>query len=201
MLFVSFHTGGKYTDKAKELADSLNFFGLPYVIEYMTPINDGDWQANCKRKCSFILAALMKHRNPVVWLDADCIMRQYPVMLFDRHDFAVFNWNAQPNPLGFDVDPGTLRCASGVLKVGYTAPAIHLLMQWSQTMRDNANMLDDPSLDHAYNVEKPRVDPLWLPASYNRMVAFRQIPAVIEHNNADGAHADGASTDNGTAAA
>jgi hypothetical protein len=81
-----------------------------------------------------------------------------------------------------------LAVSGGVMKFGYTAAAIELLLRWSTRIR-LGGLQDDPSLDDVFNTAKPPVNPLWLPQSYNRMDAlFHDVAPVIDHDYRGGGH-------------
>ncbi|MFH1328635.1 MAG: hypothetical protein ABIH76_07345 [Candidatus Bathyarchaeota archaeon] len=76
---VSFYTKN-YTDIVATLIKSLDALAVPYDIE-MLP-NKGSWKLNTFQKIPFIIKKLKQYNSPLVWLDADAEVIQYP-KLFD----------------------------------------------------------------------------------------------------------------------
>ena len=86
---VSFHTNDTlYNEQIGNLVISLLKFQIPYSIK--TVPDKGSWLANTLAMSGYILEALEIFEENIVFLDADAIVRQYPV-LFDTIDcdFAV----------------------------------------------------------------------------------------------------------------
>lgn len=200
MIFISFFTpNGAYPALAQKLQASLDRFGLRPDVQMRPPF--ASWEEGCRYKSRFILEKLLQYREPVVWMDVDTEVWQYPHLLFGDHDFAIYNWTAdrghhQDGRIPFDPKSTRLICSGGVQKWGYTAAAIELLLRWIAKFRDTSwNKGDDPLLDAAYNDFHPPVNPLWLPKTYNRMDKhtshWSDIPAaevVINHDYIDGQH-------------
>jgi len=192
-VFVSFFTpNGKYPELAEKLKASLDRFELNRDVMELPQFPT--WQQALVYKPQFILGMLELHKRPVVWMDIDTEVWQFPEMLFGPHDFAVYNWAADTDHhLDGRVDRDKLVCSSGVVKFGWTNGAYNLLRRWSEAMR-TAQGADDPELDWVYN-ESADVNPLWLPKTYNRMDKhthhWSSIPAdevVINHDYTGGRH-------------
>jgi hypothetical protein len=74
---VSFFTiGTPYEQEIRGLRDSLEGLGVDHDIRGVP--NFGSWEANTRHKPFFIRKMLDEHRGPVVWLDADAVVRKYP---------------------------------------------------------------------------------------------------------------------------
>ena len=72
---VSFYTP-KYTECVKRLKRSLKKFGIPHDIEKIK--SNGEWIVNANRKATFIKCKFSIYNEPVVWVDADAVIRKYP---------------------------------------------------------------------------------------------------------------------------
>jgi len=85
--YFTLNTG--YEDEVKKLVTSLQKFNLSYYIEGIR--NFGNWQANTHYKARFIRKVMDWIQVPVVSLDADAIVQQYPE-LFDtiQEDMAAY---------------------------------------------------------------------------------------------------------------
>ena len=82
-IYISYATKDTpYVDEMKtHLLPTLKHFGLEYDIEY--PEDKGTWLQNTGYKMEFILKMLKKHKRPIIFLDADAEIWQYPE-LFDN---------------------------------------------------------------------------------------------------------------------
>lgn len=192
MIFVSYFTGnGRYPELAKKLMTSLNRFGLFYQIQLLKCA--GDKPPN-NAKANFILNKLATFRRPVIWMDCDTEIISLPSLLFqNQHDFAIYNWHADSeNTLGMAYDPNKLLCSGGVQYWGYTAAALEMCMRWENRLKDDLRP-DDQVLDSVFNEERPPVNPLWLPKSYNRMTAhWPKVTPIINHDWTNGQHGNSA---------
>jgi hypothetical protein len=192
-IFVSFFTpNGNYPLLADKLKASLDRFELNSDVMELPQFPT--WQRAVACKSKFILDMLDYHKRPVVWMDADTEVWQFPELLFGPHDFAVYNWSVDTDHhLAGSLDPDKMLCSGGVIKFGWTNGAYNLLKRWSEAMQ-TAQGEDDPELDLVFN-DGADVNPLWLPKTYNRMDKhthhWSSIPAdqvVINHDYTGGKH-------------
>src|SRR5262245_6296868 len=70
-----------YRAEAMELAETARQFGVH--LQAVAILDSGDWCANCAQKPAVIRQVMQQHDGPVVWLDADARVRQFPSLLFD----------------------------------------------------------------------------------------------------------------------
>jgi len=77
---ISFYTKN-YTDIVATLIKSLDAFKIPYDIELVKDV--GSWKRNTFYKIPFIVKKLKQYNHPLVWLDADAEIIQFP-KLFDE---------------------------------------------------------------------------------------------------------------------
>lgn len=189
MIVLNRHTlTGKYPALAGLLRESCKRFSIIFDIE--TVPSAGDFNANNNRKPVFLLDALMTHRQPVVWLDADCEIKKYP-SLFDSFggDFASYNWCADPqNTNGLPFNTNLLRCSGGVLWFNYSAPAFELLVRWRDALAVHPEETDDDMLSEVFNSNRVPAQTLWLPKSYNRHTFWQDVEPVINHDFVNRAH-------------
>ena len=190
-IFVSFFTpNGKYPWLAENLKASLDDFDLRWDVREVPQFPS--WQKALMYKPQFILEMFQLHARPVVWMDIDTEVWQFPELLFGPHDFAVYNWAVDTNHhLEGRLDPDKLLCSSGVVKFGWSENAYNLLRRWNEEMQ-TSDSADDPVLDRVY---ERNLNALWLPKTYNRMDKhthhWSSIPAelvVINHDYVGGAH-------------
>jgi len=86
---ISYFTiGTAYEDEIRNLIESIKRFRLNYYIEGI--ISQGGWDENTKYKAKFIRRALDIISGPVVFIDADAIIQQYPAIFeIIKEDLAV----------------------------------------------------------------------------------------------------------------
>jgi hypothetical protein len=70
-----------YEKEVENLIDSLELFRLSYVIVGIRSL--GSWQKNTHYKVQFIKEMLKKFKQPLVFLDADAVVKQDPVLFND----------------------------------------------------------------------------------------------------------------------
>lgn len=89
-IVISYYTKDRiYQEEIKKLITSLKKFNLNYDIDGIDSL--GNWQRNTYYKAVFIKRKLIQHKDKnVLWLDADVILRSYPILFNDmKADFAV----------------------------------------------------------------------------------------------------------------
>lgn len=142
-LYVSFYTPD-YADCAKELEASLYLFGLDSEIDAFADL--GTWQANCAWKPRFILQKLWDNPGrPVVWLDADAVIRRRPILLEEKPaeelDLRVcqYQWKR-----------GKRETLSGTLYFGnHDSWSEELVKCWIRQQDQSPEMWDQVSLEYA----------------------------------------------------
>jgi len=80
---ISFYTAN-YKDEVDILIKSLDQLKIPYDIEFVK--SKGLWKENTFYKIPFIIKKLKQSKTPLVWLDADAGVVQYPVLFDDMGD-------------------------------------------------------------------------------------------------------------------
>lgn len=173
-----------YAAKAARLAASLAKFGLahalfdvPTVHRSISPKGASDL-AYCKP--AFIAWALRRFQRPVLYLDADCEIKERPELIWalrrDNTDLAVYNWLAdlmndawvpEPSMPGItssgaprywcfshtidDYSSTQMNCSGAVQYWGNSDGAARLLAAWQQTIGLHARLADDECLRLAFN--------------------------------------------------
>lgn len=80
-IFCSYYTM-KYKNEVVKLRDDIWRHSLKNNIEAMKDF--GSWMINCHQKPFFLKRMLEKYpRNPIVWLDADARIRQFPKLFYN----------------------------------------------------------------------------------------------------------------------
>ncbi len=153
-VFVSYYTPDTaYEERAEELRQSLEKFGLDHVI--LPVVSKGDWTSNCAQKAEVIQRLRSEVSKPVCWVDADCRILRKPGFLRDfNHDFAVVN------RMGW-------RFASGQIVFGTSKKADRIFDEWLRLCRTYPQIWDQVSLTYAWwNVSlTDDLDTFWLPES------------------------------------
>lgn len=118
-----------YEEEAQKLITSLNTFHLPMDVVGIP--SQGSWEINTHYKPYFIEAMLLKHPGKdVLYLDADAIIKQYP-LLFDHVDFDVgYAMRNDQELLG-----GTLYFANN-------ARVMALVQRWKHWCKTQLNIWD-----------------------------------------------------------
>lgn len=170
---------------AERLGESLQRFGLPFLlcevpsVHRSISIRGGDDLAYCKPR--FIRAAIEHHDRPILFVDADCVVRQPPELIArlcaEGYDFAIYNWVSDPIndawvpfkgvPGGTAGDPRrywvfhhsvelsseTQMLSSGAVHLWRNSPAtLALLEAWEASLSVHPRSIDDQCLDYAFNV-------------------------------------------------
>lgn len=174
MIIVSYYTAGSgYEQEAERLKASLDKFNLKYDIQGIE--DQGGWMANIRYKPVFILEMLEKHNEPVLWLDADAVVRQEPTLLYDANCDIAFHYLEDR-----EVYLGTFYC-----NCNDTVKA--LLKDWIDFTNRRPGVTEQKSLKPMITGKAPwakRLSRLLLPASYARIFdrpSMEGIEPVIEH--------------------
>lgn len=190
-LLVSMYTEN-YADRAEALRRSCVEHGVPHRLEL---ISASDYQRAVNFAVRFMLEMLQQHRGPIVYTDADFVVKQYPA-LFDNPDgvdFMIYNWYADPENTWYQhVDRRLLLSSGGVIYWNYTPPALRLLKEWCATSEANPRCAGDQLLDRIFNEgrQAERLKYAWLPRSYLRLAqSFPETSPVLDHADHPGANA------------
>jgi len=173
MKVVSYYTP-PYRDDALRLIASLDGWGIAHEI---TPLpSQGSWIANCGHKSRFMADCREAHAGPIVWLDADAEVVQYPTAfdVLDGVDIAVH------------LRHGT-ELLSGTLYLGDTDRARQLLRRWVLACEQNPHEFDQRCLHKAMG-SVPGLVVHHLPAAYTCIFdasdMLKQGDPVILHHQA-----------------
>jgi hypothetical protein len=164
-IFISYYTNnGNYPAQARRLENSLKQFNLKYDIQRFPPFNT--WMQATGHKAGFIKDKLIQYRQPVVWMDCDCIVKNLPEIFFQDLDFAIVNWFALQDfsPPGCYDPNSTKLLASGGVSF-WSAKAMNFLDDWIAIGRQYPQTPEDQVINHAWNLHIGLTHQ-WLPASY-----------------------------------
>jgi len=130
----------------------------------------GSWSHNCQYKSYIILNQIKKYNTPIVWLDADAVLYDYP-RLFDNID----------KDIAFCDYYGGV--ASGTLYIKPTEQMIKLCEEWINLNSQNTNIWDQKNLTILIN--KYKISYFNLPVTYCKIdFAKCSDPIIIGQNQA-----------------
>lgn len=185
----AFVVAGMYTDshaqKAARLRASCERFGLAHDLRHVSAVHDSISRAGKRdpslTKARLILEALSRHRRPVLYIDADCVIRSEPVLIAELlaggAEFAIYNWAADRNTEAYvpakvmmqgdtgasgtryyrfatkteHYDPSQLHCSGAVQLYADTPGARGLLEAWQRSIEAFPGSADDHCLDYTFN--------------------------------------------------
>ncbi|MDX9911771.1 MAG: class I SAM-dependent methyltransferase [Phycisphaerales bacterium] len=171
-LIVSFYTTGtRYEDEARRLIASCQELGLEHDVRGIKP--RGTWEANCAMKASFVRSIWREAGRPVLWLDADAVVRASPELLRGAAcDLAVRKVE------GWSFASGTVYFGRG---------AGELLEEWVARCEREPRVWDQVHLDHAWEAVCSRsgLETWWLPRGYTHIFDEGACSGVVvEHMQA-----------------
>lgn len=129
--FVSYFTKQTpYEEEVKKLIASLKKWGLKYYIQAEN--NLGTWDKNTKIKARFLKEMLLKCRDPIVYIDADAEVQDYPLLftiIKDYYDigFYTLDWNQH---YGYNHTPSVKEACNGTLYLVYNDKVLRFLDDW-----------------------------------------------------------------------
>lgn len=202
-----------YTARAERLARSCAATGVAFALHEVAAVHRsisprGRSEGGLS-KPDFILDALERFRRPVLYVDIDCVLRAYPVLverlLAGGADVALYNWLADADTEAFM--PVEIECEGRVSRGRYYAyshrmdlhsrdqlicsgctqvyadsePARTLLQGWRQVIAARPDCSDDACLNLAYNNLAGSVVADWLPKAYARCSWWIFTAPVIDH--------------------
>ena len=190
MIVVSFYTEGTvYEQEAEKLADSLRVLDMRYDIQGIQ--DRGNWRANVGYKPTFLLQMLEKHKQPIMWLDADDTLVKYPEILWrTKCDIAfVFVYEyfglKHPGPCTAVLYFANNGAARGILKDWITLEK-KLDYNLPETQKTGVDMSTFRQVISAGSYWALRASRLILPMSYlrfNFLPEFEKVDAVIDHGH------------------
>lgn len=146
-IVISYYTEGTgYEKEVQGLLSSLRRFNLEYDIKGIKSL--GDWQKNTHYKAKFIKAMLMKHRKPVLWIDADAVINKYPFLFNDLDaDVACYFRNYGKFPISSRKEGKELL--SGTLYFDHNEKVLALLSKWIKANKANPTRWEQKNLEEA----------------------------------------------------
>ena len=181
MKFISYYTPGDYENVMNtHLRPSLEWWNLNHYIEETEDLKN--WNLNTAYKPTFILNALNKYKEDIVFLDADATIESYPQLLFDlpketdlgAHWFDWFlHWRNQTGGNNFHL-------LSGTLFIKYNEKMLNLVKEWISKCQEQSNVWEQKILQQI--VEKRNDLNIYkLPANYCAVIDRKgKVPNYIK---------------------
>ncbi len=178
-VIVSYYTRNTgYEKEVNRLELSIRRFGLECDIQCIDSL--GSWIANVQYKPTFIAQMLEKHKRPVLYLDADAAIIEYPELLDDYGEGVDL-------ALHYRSRPGRPELLSGTIWVNHTPAGIDIIKRWINENQAYPAMWDQRTLDAVLKRGEWKGVVDHLPAAYCCIydTMAREVPdPVIEHYQA-----------------
>lgn len=159
---VTSHLGDYYQKSVARLTRSCIRFNLPHIVYPLTSVNN--WLHGCNLKPTVILQALHTFRRPILWIDADAEIYQYPQIFEEpfKYDIAL---TAEAPPSGHWLS-GTFYCKPST---------IDFIDKWRQITPQSSDQdkdADEVTLRNLWHDLDPAARPTihLLPEQYNTVV-------------------------------
>jgi hypothetical protein len=167
--FVSAYTiNTPYEEEIKNLKKSLTDFG--FSTNHIVPINNlGTWEKNCQQKATVIKNKLLELREPIVWLDADAVIKKTPTLFTEIEE-----------DLGICVYRG--EYLSGTIFLKPSEQIFDLLDRWIEECNNNPKEWDQKILQKL--ILNKKINHFTLPPSYCKVDFFKSDENVISQNQA-----------------
>ena len=164
-------TGTPYEKEVEGLRVSLEKLGMESEIIGVPSL--GSWERNCAFKSQFILDTYLRLDRPVLWVDADAVVHDFPLLLAGAEaDFAIGKTS------GWEFSSGTVyfnRTPLGEL----------LLKTWVDCCRQDPEVWDQIHLDSAWEIvtSKCSLYTRWLPQTYVKIFDMPWESRLLDSTN------------------
>ena len=188
MIIISYATKNTpYEEVLKtRLLPTLKKFNLKYDIAY--PEDQGSWQRNTHIKAKIIKDMLIKHKQSVVFLDADATIERYPELLYKLEDYDI-SYHSFDFDFYWHHNEGSPRreVLSGTLYLNYNEKVLKFLDEWIEMNKINTQW-EQKNLQAILKKWEGRLKIYPLPLSYiaivkggDRVPDFIKNPYIIHH--------------------
>jgi len=188
MITVSYATKNTPYEKVlnERLLPTLKKFNLRYDIAY--PEDFGSWQANTHIKAEIIKQMLLKHKEPIVFLDADATIECYPELFFKLQDYDMsyhsfdfdFYWKNKEGSSKREV-------LSGTLYFRYNEKVLQFIDEWIEENKKSTQW-EQKNLQIVVERWKGKLKIYPLPLEYiaivkggDRVPNFIKNPVIVHH--------------------
>jgi hypothetical protein len=188
MIYISYYTKNTPYELIinEKLLPSLIKWNLPYDIESIEHL--GSWGANTHYKATFLKKMLLKHKQSIVFIDADTTIELYPV-LFDtlsNYDIGLhyldtnYFWRGQ---VGLE----KREALSGTLYLNYNNNILAFLDEWIEENK-RLNQLEQKNMQAILEKFKDKLNIFVLPIEYtaimkkdNKLPDYIKNPVIIHY--------------------
>jgi len=173
----------------ENLLPSLKKWNLPYDISYVKDF--GSWALNTAYKSTLIKDMLLKHKEPVVFLDSDATIEKYPSLFFeipDNVDLGYFHFSWWGHWRGiWDKPDEKLELLSGTMYFGFNDKVLKLIDEWILQVNNNLNKWEQKVLEEIVYARND-LNIYKLPAEYctvlmqdNSIPKYIKEPVITHH--------------------
>jgi len=182
MIYISYYTKNTPYETVMEncLLRTLNQWNLEYDIE---GIDDrGSWQRNTGYKCEFIKKMLLKHNQPVVFLDSDALVIRNPILFDDLGEYDIaFHWLDWYLQWRGQERRDKRELLSGTMMFSPTITTFDLLEDWINAVKNNPDVWEQRVLQKIVEKNEKFINIYNLPAEYCAVILHnRKIPSYIK---------------------
>jgi hypothetical protein len=167
-----------YEQEAQQMIRSVHRFG--FETDVVPVATMGGWQANTRYKATFLRQMLDKHApHPIVYLDADAEMKQYPVLLNDMTADVAY---VQLDWANYGKRNRAVETLSGTLYLANNDAARTLVDKWIEKNRHNPQRWEQANLQDVLK-ELPGLHIEHLPDTYCEIFDLMKaagLPVIVQ---------------------
>lgn len=154
-----------YSKNAERLKKQLIDFNLIYDIKELKSHNS--YMKNCLMKPGFILSMLKEKQSPVIWIDIDCIINNFPKDFIDEDYDICFVEREKNIP------------ESCFIYFNYTDNSINFLKEWEKISKNSILNLDHLILIELYSKYKNKIKIKTYPWYYASPKNFKEVKILM----------------------
>lgn len=159
-----------YEKEVQNLKASLDKFG--FSCEHIVGFeNLGTWEKNCQQKALILKSKLQELKTPIVWLDADAVLKKNPVLFYEiEKDIAFCCYRIA----------GKDELLSGTIFLKPSEISFKILDEWIKLNNQNPKEWDQRTLQKI--IKNFKIDYYNLPPSYCKIDYIKCDEIVIGQN-------------------
>jgi len=111
----------------------------------------GSWQLNTGYKATFIKEMLLKHKEPIVFIDCDGEIVKYPELLYkipDNIDIGYFHFNWFHHWRNQPENTSNIQLLSGTMYFNYSEKVLLLIDEWIKNVEENTHEWEQKTLQN-----------------------------------------------------
>lgn len=170
MKFISYYTEGVYETVMKNyLLPTLKDWNLDYDIKAIKDL--GNWGANSHYKAKLIKEMLLKHKQPLVFTDADSTIEQPPILFNKLRIYSSYIdialhfldwWKFWKKIEGQE----RREALSGTLYLNYNEAIFQFLDEWIKENNKNPSTVEQKNMQNVLEKQKNKLQIEELPSEY-----------------------------------